>query len=128
MDDYPLLNLFWTMLVFFCWVIWLFLLFRVFADLFSDHELSGWAKAAWTVGLILLPFVGVLAYLIVRGRGMTRRDAVRAERQQEEFRSYVRKEAQAPSAAEELGKLAALRESNAISDEEYARAKAKILS
>ncbi|GAB2864761.1 SHOCT domain-containing protein [Actinocorallia aurea] len=128
MDDYPLLNLFWTMLVFFCWVIWIFLLFRVFADLFRDHKLSGWAKAGWTVLVIVLPLVGVLIYLVARGSGIAQRDMAEAQAREEQFRSYVRETAQGPSAAEELGKLAALKERNAISAEEYERAKAKILA
>ncbi|MDX6739159.1 SHOCT domain-containing protein [Actinocorallia sp. A-T 12471] len=129
MDDYPLLNLFWTMLVFFCWIIWLFLLFRVFADLFRDHGLSGWAKAAWTIVLILLPMLGVLIYLIVRGSGMARRDRAEAHQREEQFRSYVRENAQTtPSPADELGKLADLKERNIITTDEYERAKSKILA
>lgn len=128
MDDYPLLNLFWTMLVFFGWVIWLFLLFRVFADLFRDHEMNGWAKAGWTIVVIVLPLLGVLIYLVVRGGGMARRDAAEAQRQEERFRSYVRDTAQAPSTADELAKLAALKDKNAISADEYERAKSRILA
>ncbi|ROO88671.1 phospholipase D-like protein [Actinocorallia herbida] len=129
MDDYPMLNLFWTMLIFFCWIIWIFLLFRVFADLFRDHELSGWAKAGWTVLVIVLPMVGVLIYLIARGSGMARRDLAEAQRREEEFRSYVRETAQTPaSSADELGKLADLKDRNIITTEEYERAKSKILA
>ena len=76
--DYPLLNVIWTMLVFFGLVIWLRLLFTVFADLFSRHDISGWGKAGWSVFAIVLPFVGVLAYLSTQGVQMAERSAKRA--------------------------------------------------
>lgn len=81
-SGYPLLDLIWTMLVFFGFVLWFWLLFVVFGDLFSRHDLGGWAKAAWTVFLIVLPFIGILAYLIVEGRrmGERRRDEAGAAR------------------------------------------------
>jgi hypothetical protein len=81
-SGYPLFGLIWTMLVFFGFVLWFWLLFVVFGDLFGRHDVSGWAKAAWTVFLIVLPFIGVLAYLIARGRGMgeRRRDEAAATR------------------------------------------------
>lgn len=67
MDDYPLLNLFLTMLYFFLWVMWFFLLFKVITDLFRDHSLSGWAKAGWLIVVLVLPYLGVFLYLVVRG-------------------------------------------------------------
>ena len=76
--DYPLLNIIWTMLVFFGLVIWLRLLFTVFADLFSRHDISGWGKAGWSVFAIVLPFVGVLVYLGTQGEQMAERSAKRA--------------------------------------------------
>ncbi len=135
MDDYPLLNLFWTMLWLFLWVMWFFLLFKVVTDLFRDHSMNGWAKAGWLVFVIVLPYVGVLIYLIVRGRGMSRRDVEQAERQQEAFRQYVR-EAAGPEGGEaagragsvsDLAKLAELKDKGHIDQAEYERAKAKLL-
>ena len=75
--DYPLLNVFWTMLWIFLWIAWLFLLFRVFADIFRNHEMSGWGKALWSIFVILVPFLGVLVYIIAHGSDMTKRDISR---------------------------------------------------
>ena len=77
--DYPFLDVLWTMLVFFGWVIWFWLLIKVFADLFRRHDLSGWAKTFWIIGLILLPFLGVFIYLISHSRDMAERDAEQAQ-------------------------------------------------
>ncbi|MFE6857026.1 SHOCT domain-containing protein, partial [Streptomyces sp. NPDC057674] len=79
MDDYPLLNLFWTMLWFFLWIMWLFLLFKVIGDIFRDHSLNGWAKAGWLILCIVLPYLGVLIYVIARGKSMGERDVKRAK-------------------------------------------------
>ena len=76
--DYPFLDLLWTMIVFFLWVLWLWLLFTVSADVFRRHDLSGWAKAAWLIFMILLPFLGVFIYLITQNIGMTERNLERA--------------------------------------------------
>src|SRR5215207_8651034 len=75
--DYPFMDVFWSMLVFFLWLAWLLLLFRVFADIFRRHDISGWGKAAWCVFVIFLPFLGVFVYLIAEGRNMSRRDIER---------------------------------------------------
>ncbi|MCX5607884.1 MULTISPECIES: SHOCT domain-containing protein [unclassified Streptomyces] len=129
MDDYPLLELFWTMLWLFVWVMWFFLLFKVITDLFRDHGMNGWAKAGWLILVLLLPFIGVLIYLIVRGRSMAERDREQAKEQQEAFQQYVRQTA-APSAspAEELHKLSALKDKGDITQEEFDRAKQKLLT
>ena len=126
--DYPLLNMFWTMLMIFLWVIWFMLLFRVIGDIFRDDDLSGWGKAGWSVLVILLPFLGVFVYLIARGRGMGERELGRARRSEEEFRSYVRESAGAGSQAEELSRLAELKDRGAITAAEFEQAKAKVLS
>ncbi|MFG3407430.1 SHOCT domain-containing protein [Streptomyces sp. NPDC048142] len=134
MDDYPLLNVFLTMLYLFLWVMWFFLLFKVITDLFRDHSLNGWAKAGWLVLVILLPYVGVLIYLIVRGRSMHERDEKLARDSEAAFRSYVRDAAagQGGSGAgdhvNDLAKLAELKDKGALNAEEYERAKAKLLA
>ncbi|ARF76592.1 SHOCT domain-containing protein [Kitasatospora albolonga] len=134
MDDYPLLNLFLTMLYLFLWVMWFFLLFKVVTDLFRDHSLNGWAKAGWLVLVILLPYLGVLIYLIVRGRSMQERDAKLAKDSEAAFRQYVREAANSEGSSSgtshvgDLAKLADLRDRGAINAEEYERAKAKLLA
>ncbi|GCE00744.1 SHOCT domain-containing protein [Embleya hyalina] len=126
--DYPLLNAFWTMFWFFLWILWIMLLFHVFGDIIRDDSLSGWAKAGWSIVCVILPFLGIFVYLIVRGHGMGERDRRRAERQQQEFRSYVRDAAATPATSEELARIAELRNDGDITVEEYERAKAKILA
>ncbi len=122
-------ELLWVMFWFFLFVIWLGLLFSVLADLFRDDTVSGLEKAIWTVGLIFFPYIGVIVYLIVRGGTMQLRSQNRAADMQEEFAKYVRETtAGSTSPTEELTKLAALRDSGTISEEEFARLKAQILS
>ncbi|MFE2284641.1 PLDc N-terminal domain-containing protein [Streptomyces sp. NPDC059443] len=131
MDDYPLLNLFWTMLWLFLWVMWFFLLFKVITDIFRDHELNGWAKAGWLVLVLLLPYIGVFVYLIARGRSMGQRDVKQAEEREKAFQDYVQKAAGgAPrhSPAEELAKLSSLKEKGDLTAEEFDRAKEKLLA
>ncbi|MFD9301776.1 SHOCT domain-containing protein [Streptomyces sp. NPDC060048] len=132
MDDYPLLNLFWTMLLIFLWVMWFFLLFKVITDIFRDHELNGWAKAGWLVLVLLLPFLGVFIYLIVRGRSMGERDMKQAEASEKAFQEYVRKSAGGAgpghSPAEELAKLSSLKDKGDITPEEFAKAKERLLA
>jgi hypothetical protein len=134
-DDYPLLNLFWTMLWFFLWVMWFFLLFKVISDIFRDHEMNGWAKAGWLVLVLLLPYLGVLVYLIVRGRSMGERDLKQAQKQEEAFREYVRKAAGPEGGgagtgghADALAKLSALKDKGDLTQEEFDRAKQKLLA
>lgn len=128
--SHPLLNAFWIMLWFFVWVLWLMILFRVIADLFSDRELSGAAKVGWLIALILLPYIGVFAYLIVRGSKMAERAQKRAEQSEAEFKDYVRQTAGSGESgrADELTTLAALRDRGALSDTEFQRAKERILA
>jgi Short C-terminal domain/Phospholipase_D-nuclease N-terminal len=118
-------SIFWFMILF----AWIALLFRIFGDLFGDHELSGWGKALWTVFLIFFPWLGSLVYLIARGRAMNERALAKAQRNQEAFSQYVRQTAGAgtTSTADELAKLADLRDRGTISDEEFQHAKAKLL-
>ncbi|QES46687.1 hypothetical protein DEJ50_01295 [Streptomyces venezuelae] len=126
--DYPLLNMFWTMLLIFIWVLWFMLLFRIIGDIFRDDSLGGWGKAGWTVFVILLPFLGVFVYLIARGRGMGEREMQRVRMNEEAFRAYVRESAGPTSQAEELSRLAELKNSGDITAAEFEQAKAKILA
>ncbi|MGW0691019.1 SHOCT domain-containing protein [Streptomyces sp. NBC_01637] len=127
--DYPLLGAFWTMLWIFLWVIWIFLLFRVFSDIFRDDSLNGLAKAGWSIFAVVLPFLGVFVYLIARGKGMGEREVHQARARQHAFDSYVREAAGTakPSAAEELAKLSEIKARGDLTDEEFQRAKGKIL-
>ncbi|WP_329619301.1 SHOCT domain-containing protein [Streptomyces sp. NBC_01255] len=132
MDDYPLLNVFWTMLWFFLWIMWLFLLFKVITDIFRDHDLGGWGKAGWLIFCILLPYLGVLVYVIARGKSMGQRDIKQAKASEAAFQDYIRKTAgTGPStggSTAELARLADLKEKGAITDEEFEKAKAKVLA
>lgn len=125
--DYPLLGIFWTMLVFFVWVAWILLLIRVFADIFRSR-MGGVAKALWSIFVILAPFLGVLLYLIINGRGMYERDAEQAKAQEQAVQDYVRNVAGTTSSADELVKLADLRDRGVLSEDEFAQQKAKLLS
>jgi uncharacterized membrane protein YcjF (UPF0283 family) len=127
--DYPLLNLFLTMLWFFLWIVWIFLLIRVFMDIFRSDDLSGWAKAAWVIFVLVLPFLGVFIYLVARGAHMHRRDVEQAQANDAAFQQYVQQAAgTSPSSAEEITKLATLRDRGVLTDAEFAAQKAKILT
>ena len=131
-SSYPLLDFFWTMLEFFLWVIWIWILIMVFIDIFRSHDLSGWGKAAWFLFVLIIPLVGVLVYLIVRGGSMHERAVARAEQQDAAMRSYVQQAAASGNGsgttADQLTKLADLRDRGVISPEEFEREKAKILA
>jgi hypothetical protein len=126
--DYPILGLFWSMMIFFLWFAWLMLLFRVFADIFRSQDMGGWAKGLWSIFVILVPFLGVFIYVIVNGRAMGERDLAAAQQRETEFQTYVRQTAGTTGAADELTKLAALRDSGALTDAEFAAQKAKLLT
>ena len=133
--SHPLLNAFLMMMWFFLWIMWLFLLFRIVMDIFRSSDMNGWVKALWLVGVIILPFLGVLLYLILRGGKMNERDTQAAEQQDQQFQDYVRKAAgpqgastaEAKDPVEQLTRLADLRRNGDISQEEFDRAKAKLL-
>ncbi|MER6250145.1 MULTISPECIES: SHOCT domain-containing protein [Streptomyces] len=128
MDDYPLLNIFWTMLYLFLWIMWFFLLFKIITDIFRDHSLGGWGKAGWLIFVLLLPFLGVFVYLIARGRSMGERDLKQVQENEAAFRDYVQKTAGSGGSADELHKLSALKDKGDITQEEFDRAKAKLLA
>jgi len=125
--SYPLLGAFWTIFMVFLWVIWFWILITVFIDLFRSHDLSGWAKALWFIFILFLPLIGVLVYLIARG-GKMHEHAVRdAQVQEQQFRSYVQEAAGSASPADQLAKLADLRDRGVITAAEFDLEKAKIL-
>jgi hypothetical protein len=95
--DYPFMDVFWSMLIFFLWIAWLLVLFRIFADVFRRHDIGGWGKAAWCIFVILVPFLGVLVYLIAEGSDMGRRDVEQSAAARAEFETYVRSVAQTPA-------------------------------
>jgi Short C-terminal domain/Phospholipase_D-nuclease N-terminal len=128
--NYPLLDLFWTILLVFLWVVWFWILITVFIDIFRSSDLSGGGKALWFLFVLLIPLVGVLCYLIARGGEMHNRAVRDAEQQDAAVRSYVR-EAAAPdsaSPADQLAKLADLHDRGVITDQEFQQQKAKILA
>jgi type VI protein secretion system component VasK len=128
-SSYPLLNVFWTMFEFFLWVIWIWILIWVFIDIFRSHDLSGWAKALWFLFVLFIPLIGVLVYLIARGGKMQERAARDAQAQDEATRAYIQQAAgSADSSADQLAKLADLRDRGVITADEFAREKAKILT
>ncbi|MER6133945.1 SHOCT domain-containing protein [Streptomyces sp. NPDC001815] len=128
--DYPMLSIFWSMLLFFLWILWIMLLFRVVTDIFRDDAMNGWAKAGWLALTILLPYLGVLVYVIARGKNMGRREIAKAREQQDAFHAYVREAAGdgRRSSVDELAKLSEIRAAGDITDEEFRRAKGLVLS
>ena len=128
--NYPLLNVFWTIFEIFLWVVWFWILITVFIDIFRSHDLSGWAKALWFLFVLFIPLIGVLVYLIVRGSSMHERQARDMQQQDAEARRYIQQAAaEAPaSTADQLTKLADLRDRGVISAEEFEREKAKVLA
>ena len=149
MTGYPILDIFLSVLYFFGWVLWLMLMFWIITDIFRSDDLSGWAKAAWLVGIIILPLVGILIYLIARGGSMRERQEARARAQDAAFRDYVRQAAAtdgsaapanaasanavpagnggATTASDELAKLASLHQRGVLNDDEFARAKSRVV-
>jgi hypothetical protein len=129
--DYPFLDILGTMLIFFAWVIWFWILIKVFADVFRRHDISGWGKAGWIVLTVFLPFLGVLIYLIAHGKEMGQRDIEQMRAQQAQFDDYVRS-VSAPGggdgAAGEIAKAKSLLDSGAITQAEFDSLKAKALS
>jgi hypothetical protein len=126
--DYPLMGVFWSMFVFFLFFAWLMLLFRVFGDIFRNHDMGGWGKALWSIFVVLVPFLGVFVYLIAHGHDMAQRDIDRAQQNDTEFRAYVQDAAGSAGSADELAKLATLRDSGVITEQEFAAQKAKVLA
>ena len=121
-------QVFWSMLWFFMWFIWIWLLIIVFSDIFRSHDLSGWGKALWSIFVIVLPYLGVFVYLIARGKKMGEHAAEAAQAQDAAMRQYVQSAAGTSSPAEELTKLADLKARGVIDDAEFERLKANALA
>ncbi len=129
-SDYPFLDVFWTMIIFFLWVIWIWFLIVILTDVFRRHDTSGWAKAAWVFFIIFLPVLGALTYLIVNGSGMAQRNVSESQAAQTRMDDYVRSVAGSGGggAAGEIERAKQLLDSGAISADEYASLKAKALA
>lgn len=128
--DYPVLGAFWTAMWIFLWVLWVVLLVRIIMDIFRDDSISGWAKTGWLIFILVFPFLGVFVYVIARGKGMGQREVRHVHAQQQAFDQYIRDTAGSPARKSEVDELAKLSEIHAkgdISDEEFNRAKEKIL-
>jgi Short C-terminal domain/Phospholipase_D-nuclease N-terminal len=128
--QYPILDFFLTMLYFFLFIIWIYLLIMVFVDVFRSHDMGGWAKALWVIFIIVLPFLGVFVYLIARGGKMHERAAAQAAQQQQAFDQYVKEAAGTPGSttADQLSKLADLKSQGVLTDAEFEAQKSKILA
>ena len=124
--DYPFMDVFWSMIIFFFWVIWIWIVITVLMDVFRRHDIGGWAKAAWVIFVVVLPWLGVLIYLIVEHDGMRDRSVKQAQAQKQEFDEYVR-DAAGGSAAE-IARAKELLDSGALTQDEFERIKAKALA
>jgi len=128
LNDYPFWSLMETMLVFFVWVIWLWLLFTVFIDIFRRHDIGGWSKAIWVVFLVILPYIGVLVYLIVEHKGMAERNVKQMKDAQAQTDAYIRSVSSQSDPSEQIAKAKSLLDAGTISQEEFDQLKAKALS
>jgi signal transduction histidine kinase len=126
--DYPFLDVFWTMLVFFVWVIWIWLLITILVDVFRRHDIGGATKVLWVIFVILVPFVGVFAYLLVNHDEMATRNVEQMKAQQAQFDSYVQTVAGSSGAAAEIEKAKQLLDSGAITQQEFDAIKQKALA
>jgi hypothetical protein len=125
--DYPFLNILWTMIIFFAWVIWIWMMIVILTDVFRRRDMSGWGKAAWVVFLIVLPFLGALIYLIANHDGMADRNAKQAQTARAEFDDYVKSVSKEGGAASEIEKAKGLLDSGTINQAEFEALKAKAL-
>ena len=126
--DYPFLNVLWSMIIFFVWVAWIWMMVLILSDVFRRHDLSGWGKAGWTAFLIILPFLGALIYLIAQGNAMAQRRAEDIQGQRAQMDDYVRSVAGSGGAAAEIDRAKQLLDSGAINQAEFEALKAKALA
>ena len=126
--DYPFLDIFWTMLIFFFWVIWIWILVTVLMDLFRRHDISGWGKAAWTLLVVVLPYLGVFLYLITQGKQMAERRNEEMRAGRESFDSYVREVSGGSGPSDQIAKAKELLDSGAIDQAEFDQIKRKALA
>jgi ABC-type multidrug transport system fused ATPase/permease subunit len=127
-SSYPLLDVFWTMVEVFFFFIWIMLLFYVFADIFRSHDMGGGLKTVWVIFIIILPFLGVFVYVIARGGSMHQRQAQAVQQQQAAMDAYVKDVAGSSSTADQLAKLAELKDKGTLTEAEFAAEKAKLLA
>jgi hypothetical protein len=127
-SSYPFLDVLWTMFIFFLWIIWFWLLFTVFIDVFRRHDIGGGKKALWLIFVIILPFLGVFIYIIVENDGMTQRNLDRAKAQQAQLDSYVRETAGSGGAANEIANAKQLLDQGTITQAEFDAIKQKALA
>ena len=126
--DYPFLDILWTLLIFFAWVIWFWLLISIFTDLFRRHDISGWAKAGWAIFVIVLPYLGVFIYMITQSQGIAERSQRESEAARAQVDDYVRTVAAQSDPAEQIAKGKQLLDSGAINQSEFERIKQKALA
>jgi hypothetical protein len=127
-ETYPLLEVFWTMLIFFCFFIWIWLLFVIFSDLFRRSDIGGWGKAAWIIFVIILPYLGVFVYLIAEHKGMTERSIKQQEAMQSQMDQYVRNVAGSSDPTQQIAKAEELLKNGSITQAEFDQIKAKALT
>ena len=127
-SDYPFLDVFWSMMIFFLWVAWIWILIMILSDIFRRHDISGWGKALWTIFVIIAPFLGVLIYLIVESKGMAERNLERQQQYQSQADDYIRSVASTGDPAEQIAKAKQLLDSGAIQADEFESLKAKALA
>jgi len=126
--DYPLLDVFWTILIFFSWIAWIWILVAILTDVFRRRDIGGFAKAAWVVFLIVLPFIGVLVYLIAQHDGMAERNADQVKMAEQAFDQRVKAAAASEGSAAEIEKAEQLLSRNAITQAEFDALKAKAIA
>ena len=126
--DYPLMDIIWTMFVFFAWVIWFWLLITVFSDVFRRHDISGWGKAAWSLFVIVLPYLGVFVYLISQGKEMAERRSAEVQASRASFDDYVREVAANGGATGQIAKAKELLDTGAIDASEFEQLKRTALA
>jgi hypothetical protein len=126
--DYPFLDILWTMLIFFAWVIWFWILIKVVADIFRRHDIGGGKKTLWMIFVIFAPFIGVFAYLLANGTSMANRDLEQAQAAQEGFNNYVRTVASDSGTAGEIDRAKRLLDEGTITRDEFEVLKAKALA
>src|SRR3954447_14983381 len=126
--DYPFLDVFWTMIIFFAWVVWIWMMVVILTDVFRRTDIGGFAKAAWVVFMIVLPFIGVLSYLIAQHDGIAQRNIERAQMAQQQFDEQVRAVAANDGPSAEIDKAAKLRDQGTITGAEFESLKTKALA
>jgi Short C-terminal domain/Phospholipase_D-nuclease N-terminal len=126
--DYPFMDVLWSMIIFFFWVIWIWIVITVLIDIFRRHDIGGWAKAAWVVFVVILPWLGVLIYLIVEHDGMRERSMKQAQAEQHALDDYVREAAGGGGSASEIARAKELLDAGTITPEEFEALKAKALA